>query len=65
MPGPPDFTSSTRAEIRAEVDRDGTVRCDDGPRHQYDFTGPYAADYVVELLGGTWKVTEYSPATEE
>ncbi len=59
-PGPPVFTSSTRAEVRAEVDRDGTVRCDDGPRHDYDFTGPYLADYVVELLGGTWKVTEYA-----
>ncbi len=58
------MVDSARAVVQARIDRDGTVVCPDGERPQYAFTGPYMAEYLVELRGGEWIVTDYCPSDQ-
>jgi serine/threonine protein kinase len=58
------MVDSARAVVQANIDRDGTVICPDGERSQYAFTGPYMAEYLVELRGGEWIVTDYCPSDQ-
>jgi tRNA A-37 threonylcarbamoyl transferase component Bud32 len=58
------MVDSARAVVQASLDRDGTVICPDGERSQYAFTGPYMAEYLVELQNGEWIVTDYCPADQ-
>ncbi len=59
------FTSETRAEVSAALDRDGRVLCEDGERTQYAYEGPKQARYVVELFEDGWLVTDAILDTEE
>jgi hypothetical protein len=54
-----DRMTDRRAKVTANVDRDGTVWCDDGERPQYAFTGPYTAIYISEYRDNQWIVIDY------
>jgi hypothetical protein len=59
------FFSDRRVQVVVQIDRDGTVFCEDPDsptgeteRPQYAFEGPFGVVYDVQLIDGRWFVTD-------